>query len=254
MYFLLHAGFQSVEKRFSDPEILFVERSELYRLGDMLRLYRLRMRKIGNRACDTEHTVIPARGQIHLFECGFKKSERGIAHRAELAYFASRHRGVARRSRPHSANRKRARVFNSRAYLRGGFGFFLPCQLIEGKCGQLDLYVDSVEQRSAYFGEIFFDILTAAGTFSDSRAVVSASARVHRADEHEPARVCDATRRAGYRNLSILKRLAHRLGNRLIEFGQLVEEENPSRGEGYLAGHRDRTSADKRGRGHCVVR
>src|SRR5947209_20059801 len=58
-------------------------------------------------------------------------------------------------------------------------------------------------------------------------AKTAAWARIHRGDQHELRGESDAARSTGDGDFCVFDRLAHYLQCRSLEFGQLVEKENP---------------------------
>ena len=95
----------------------------------------------------------------------------------------------------------------------------------------LDEYIDTIEYRSREPRAILVDRQWRTGTWLLRISHVSTGTWVHRTDERESCRISTRLIDTIDRDLSVFKWLAERLEERLIEFEELIEEEDSLMGE-----------------------
>ena len=107
-----------------------------------------------------------------------------------------------------------------------------------GTAGDLELHVDSVQQRPGDAPQIARDFLLGAAAGLCRAAVIAAGARVHRRDEHRPRGVFRLRADADDADKAVLQRLAQRLQRAAVVLRQLVEKEHAVVREADFAGAR----------------
>ena len=106
--------------------------------------------------------------------------------------------------------------------------------------GYGDMDIDAVHERPGNARHVTLDFRRSAVAFMGRVAVITARAGIHSRDEHEPGRISDSGRSAGYRNLVVLHGLPQHFEDILFEFGQFIQEEDAVMRERNLAGFRNR--------------
>ena len=117
----------------------------------------------------------------------------------------------------------------------------------------LALYVDAVEQRTGYLAHVTLYLSRCAAAFVRRVVVIAAGAGVHRGDEHERAGELHSVLRARDGYLMVFERLTQHFEGLLVEFGQLVGEQDTVMCQRYLARLRVYSAAYERHFGYGVM-
>ena len=129
-----------------------------------------------------------------------------------------------------------------------------PRQFLHRHGRDLDLDVDSVEERPRNAALVLHDVPCRATARMLLAPVIPARAGVHRRDKHEPRRIVVGRRRARNADMPVLERLSQDLKRLPWKLGELVEEEDSPVRQRDLARLRMCSAAQKTDRAHRMVR
>ena len=181
--------------------------------------------EVGDRARDAHDAVMTARGQA---EPGHGPGEHDLRirrHRTHSSQNPTGDVGIQTHPRPRaSLPLPLARAHDSPTYGRGVVAGGGAGELLSREGGQLDVQVDTIEQRARQTPEVAVALRGRAEATIESGA--AATARIGGRHELEACRkIADSTgARDGHP--AILHRLPQRLEDVLLELGQLVQEEH----------------------------
>lgn len=124
--------------------IISIEAAILDCLGKVFRADPLRLIEVGDRAGDFQNAVVSARGQAEAADRHFESPLAGVVESAQRAQPANRDLRVV----ISAALLNGAGTFHPMPDFGRGFAFVFPAQLAIWNRGDLDMKVDSIEQRS----------------------------------------------------------------------------------------------------------
>ena len=101
--------------------------------------------------------------------------------------------------------------------------------------GNLYNYINSVKQRSGDLSEVFVDVRLLAFASAARVTVPAAFTRIHRAHQHELARIAHRALHARDGHHAVFQRLAQHLKRVAVKFWQFIEKQNASVRHGNLA-------------------
>ena len=126
-----------------------------------------------------------------------------------------------------------------RLHFPGRFTCFTTRQVAILHCGDFNMDIDSIHQRTGDLGSITLNLRNGAGAFIVGVTIITARAWVHGSDQHKAGRVGEGGGCPRDCHPLLFQGLAHDLQNILLEFGQFIQKKNPIMRETNLSGFWD---------------
>src|SRR5690554_2660210 len=115
-----------------------------------------------------------------------------------------------------------------------GFRFSCRGHLVELYRCHLDMKINPIQQRTAYFVQVFLHHPGAADTFFFGMVIITAGAGVHACNQHKISRIVDRNLGPGDGDPSFFERLPQYFKNCAFKFRQLIQKQYPIMGKGNL--------------------
>src|SRR5580704_8126862 len=150
---------------------------------------------------------------------------------------------------------ERPGTLHAATYLLRRYNLILPAQLLARYRRNLDMQIDPIKERPADLSEISLDEPAGAPAFPSGIAEESASARIHRRDQHEIRGKSERHLRARQGHATLLQWLPQLFEDVAGKLRQLIQEQDSVVSQAHLARpRRSGAAADQSRVRHRVMR